>query len=103
MATSLNVQVNSSIDGEFKKTDSLGSPAQLTLRKTPPLLLRNGTGSGKADIAWQSQRNLASAASESLDLVGALATAFGDTISAAKVKAIEIEALETNTTSLTIG
>lgn len=103
MATTLSVQVTSSIDGEFKKPDTAGSIASFNFRKTPPLLLRNGIGSGRADIAWQSQRNLASNTSESLDLVGALATAFGDTISAAKVKALEIEALDTNTTSLTIG
>ncbi|MBW7967579.1 hypothetical protein [Bradyrhizobium sp. BR 10261] len=65
--------------------------------------LGSGTGYGNADIAFMDTRTLAASTSENLDLAGALTDAFGQTINAAKVKAIEIENPEASLSSLTVG
>lgn len=63
----------------------------------------NGTTSGKADLAFRDDRQLASGASEDLDFAGSLTDAFGATITAVEIVAIMIKAAAANTTNLTIG
>ncbi|QOG20462.1 hypothetical protein [Bradyrhizobium sp. SEMIA] len=65
--------------------------------------LGSGVGYGNADIAFMDTRTLAASTNESLDLAGVLTDAFGQTINAAKVKAIEIENPEASLSTLTIG
>lgn len=67
------------------------------------IVLGSGTGYGKADIAFYDIRTLVASTSESLDLSGALTDAFGQTILAVKVKAIEIENPEASLSTLTVG
>ena len=98
----LNVVVNASIEGEYRKTLD-GGDVRYPIRHSEPIVLRNGTGIGKADIFFDDERTLASNTSENLDFAGALADAFGATIAAAKVKGIEIESDDANTTNLTVG
>jgi hypothetical protein len=63
----------------------------------------SGTGYGKADIAFMDTRPLTASSSENLDLAGGLTDAFGQAITFAKVKAIEIENPEAATSNLTVG
>lgn len=67
------------------------------------IALASGTGFGNADLAFSDQRTLASAASENLDLAGSLVDGLGQTITAAKIKGLLIEADASNTTNITVG
>lgn len=99
---SLRTTVHASIEGTLKRSTARAE-ASYSLPGSEPIVFGNGTGSGKADIAWDDQRTLASNTSENIDLAGALADAFGQTIAAAKVKAIEVENPAGNTTNITVG
>lgn len=100
--TSLNTTVRASITAVSKKTLD-GRDVVDHIPNSPDIALAAGTGYGKADIAFSDQRTLATNTSETLDLTGTLVDGFGATIAAVKVKAIEIESVEANTTNLTIG
>lgn len=63
----------------------------------------NGTNNNQADLAFLDSRQLASGATENLDLAGVLAGAFGATLTFAKIAALSIEADDANTTNLTFG
>jgi hypothetical protein len=99
---SLHAIAHASIEGTLKRATARGE-ASYSFPGSEPIVFGNGTGLGKADIAWDDARTLGTAASENIDLAGVLADAFGQTIVAAKVKAIEIENPATNTTNITIG
>ncbi len=62
-----------------------------------------GTANGQADVQFHDTRTLAASASESLDLAGALSNAFGNTLTAAEVVALYIEAAAANTNDVLIG
>lgn len=71
------------------KAAGLSVPVEsLNYRKS--ITLANGTGVNQADLLWHDQRSLAASTSETLDLVGILQNVFGDTFSAARVKALII-------------
>lgn len=67
-----------------------------------PIQLPSGTGSGQADLKWSDTRQLAASGSEELDL-NALTDSLGRTINMAKVKAIHVSALSTNTNNVVVG
>ncbi|MGJ4888954.1 hypothetical protein ACQR1Y_12210 [Bradyrhizobium sp. HKCCYLRH3099] len=67
------------------------------------ITLSYGAGYGKADIAFSDDRALSASGSENLDMSGVLVDAFGATITAAKVKAILIDNLESSQGTLTVG
>lgn len=100
--TSLNTTVRASISAVSKKSLD-GRDITDRLPDSADILLGSGTGYGKADISFMDQRALASATSENIDLSGVLVDGFGQTINAAKVKAIEIENPEASTTNITVG
>jgi hypothetical protein len=81
-----------------------GSKARELATATDPLnvtrtvTLADGTGADQADQSWHDQRTLASGSGEDLDLSGALADAFGDTVSLARVKALFVENLSPENT-----
>lgn len=99
---SLTTTIRASIAGDYERTVG-GRQIVDNIPPTPDLLLASGTGTGAADIAFSDHRTLASNTSENLDLSGSLTDAFGQTIAAVHVKAIEVHADPTNTTSLTVG
>lgn len=99
---SLTSTVRCSIAGDYEKTVG-GRQIVDNIPPTPDLLLANGTGAGAADIAFSDHRTLTSGSSENLDMTGALTDAFGTTIAAVKVKAIEVHADAANTTNLIVG
>lgn len=100
--TSLNTTVRASVAAVNKKSLD-GRDVIDNIPTSQDILLGSGTGYGKADMAFCDQRTLATNTSENLDLAGSLVDAFGQTMTMVKVKAIEIEALEANTTNLTFG
>jgi hypothetical protein len=102
MSTSLNTTVRASVAAVNKKGLD-GRDATDNIPTSPDVLLGSGTGYGKADIAFMDTRTLAASTSENLDLSGALVDAFGQTITAAKVKAIEVENPEASLSNLTVG
>lgn len=70
--------------------------------------LTDGTTAGKANLAFVDERTVASGATDSLDLAGVLADAFGQTIAAVEIVALMIinkprAGTSVNTTDLTIG
>lgn len=68
------------------------------------LVFEPGTDAvNKADILYKADRTLAASATENLDLAGVLATAIGQTIAAAEITAIIIEAAAGNTNDVRYG
>lgn len=66
--------------------------------------LASGTGTGQADVGFiDKARQLASNTSEDLDVAGSLTDAFGNSVAAAKIKALGFISDAANTTNLTIG
>lgn len=69
--------------------------------------LANGVAADQADLLFVDQRSVAASSNDDIDLAGVLASAFGATITAAKMKALVlINAPQTgaaNLSSLTIG
>lgn len=99
---SLTTTVKCSISGHYAKTVA-GRQIVDDIPPSQDYLLASGTGQDCADIAFSDLRTLASNTSENLDLSGVLTDAFGATIAAVKVKAIEVHSMPTNTTNLTVG
>ncbi|MFJ5638652.1 hypothetical protein [Streptomyces sp. NPDC093223] len=87
---------------ELVSSLDLGSgraPQSLTRKVT----LGAGTGAGNADLVWSDRRTLAASASESLDLAGTLADAFGATINFARIKGLLIAASKDNANNVIVG
>jgi len=74
----------------------------LTSGASASLTFTNGTGANQANNLYAATRTLNSAATETLDLAGSLANAFGDTITASQVKGVYIKNTST-TDSLVVG
>ena len=102
MATSLSVTLTFKIAHDYTNALDLSTPKDdfdLTLSDT----LSNGTGNDQVDVVWHDQRTLATT-SENLDLAGSLTSAFGSTVTFAKVKGICIKNMSTTTTQIvTVG
>lgn len=99
---SLLTTIRASIAADYEKTVG-GRQIVDSIPPTADMLLASGTGAGAADIAFSDHRTLATATSENLDMTGTLTDAFGTTIAAVKVKAIEVHADAANTTNITVG
>lgn len=99
---SLTATIRCSISADYERTVG-GRQIVDDIPPTKDYQFGSGTGAGLADIAFSDHRTLASATSENLDMSGGLTDAFGQTIVALKVKAIEVHADETNTTNITVG
>ena len=65
--------------------------------------IADGAGDNQAQLLFGDTRQLAASASENLDLAGALADAFGRTLTFTAVKAIIVEAPATNTNNVLVG
>jgi hypothetical protein len=69
--------------------------------------LANGVAADQADLLFVDQRSVATSTNDDIDLAGVLASAFGITIAAAKMKALILinapQSGPANTSSLTVG
>lgn len=90
------------IDLKQTKDADLSSPVD-EVKLTRRWSYTPGTANGQADIQFHDTRTLAASASESLDLAGILANAFGNTVTMAEVVALYIEASAANTNDVLIG
>jgi len=102
MPTSLTSTIRASISAVNRKTRA-GHDTVETIPNSPDVALAYGNGYARADIAFSDIRALGPSTNESLDLAGVLTDAFGQTITAAKVKAIEIENPEASLSTITVG
>ncbi|WP_257164685.1 hypothetical protein [Bradyrhizobium sp. SRS-191] len=102
MSTSQTSTVKASI-AVFAKKGLDGRDVQDRIPDLADIVFSYGSGYGKADIAFSDDRALSASTNENLDMAGALVDAFGQTIAAAKVKAIVIDNLESSVGVLTIG
>lgn len=83
-------------------TADLGSP-KMPVGIEKMLSLFEGTdATNKANILFSDRRTLAASANEDIDLAGALADAFGATITAAEIVAIFISAASGNTNNVNV-
>lgn len=100
--TTITIGVKSTLEGTSPgiggSTVKPGYP--LSFKDTISLLA--GTGADMADKMYAARRQLASGASEDLDLAGSLADALGTTFTLAKLKAIIIKPVAGNTTTITV-
>jgi len=64
--------------------------------------LASGTGANQADKIFHDQRTLAASATEDLDLAGVLTDVFGAALTFARIKAVLIHALPTNTNNVNV-
>lgn len=62
----------------------------------------SGTGANQADLIFHDQRTLSASATEDLDLAGSLTSAFGATLTFARIKAVLVSAAEANTNNVNV-
>lgn len=91
-----------SIDATLSGTGDLGDPKQRVLIEKLLAFDPGTAATDEANILFADQRTLAASANEDLDLAGALANAFGATITAAEIVAILISAAEGNTNNVNV-
>lgn len=65
--------------------------------------IANGTGDDQFDLLWMDERTIAASGTEDLDLAGALADAFGSTVTAVEIGGIIIDAADGNTNDVLVG
>ncbi len=100
--TQVNAVARASIEGSARLARD-GRDTVDPIPHSDDYVFGSGTGNGRVDIEFVDDRTLATNTSENLDLSGSLIDAFGQTIAAANIKAIEISAAAANTTNLTVG
>jgi hypothetical protein len=98
----LTTKVYAEIDASLTGAPTVGT-VSADQNVAGQVLLNSGTGSGNADIAYVARRSLAGTTSENLDLAGVLTDVFGNTVTAAKVKAILVVTDSSNNGDLVIG
>jgi len=98
---SLLATIRASIEAVYRGS-SLDSP-QLNVPAADPIVLTSGVGAGQADLLYEVAINIAASGSQTYDLAGALADAFGTTLTFVSIKAIEIEADAANVNDIVMG
>jgi hypothetical protein len=101
MADTLTSLVRLLVSGTYTKDLDLADPTD-RLNKTYEQAFESGTASEQCNLVFHDTRSLANSASEDLDLAGSLSSAFGATLTYAKIKAIIIKNNST-TQTLTVG
>jgi hypothetical protein len=97
----LNSTVTVSVQANLTSVlDLVTATAPLSTRVNK--VLTSGTGANQADLVFSDTRTLAASANEDLDLAGALSSAFGSTLTFAKVKLVYIAAASGNTNSVRV-
>lgn len=62
----------------------------------------HGTGAGQATMVWSDTRTLSASGTENIDFAGALASAFGATLTFTSISAIFVRASKANTNSVLV-
>jgi hypothetical protein len=99
---SLNTRLEVLLQATQTAPQDLGSASfPATIRRS--LNLVDGAAAGKANRFFSDTRTIAASGSESLDLAGTLADAFGVTITLARVKLLYVAAADANVNNVVIG
>ena len=103
MTTTLKASIG--VDLEARLAEAL----DLQTRSAPGGLkaaygFQNGTGTtvGNADLLWSDRRSINASSNEDLDFAGSLTSAFGATLTFARIKAIMVKAASTNANNVVI-
>lgn len=98
----LTSSVRLAVQGTEATTPDLGSNSG---RRAIDLAvsLASGTGAGQADLMFADTRTLAASGTEDLDLAGVLTSAFGATLTFARVKALVVVAAAANTNNVVVS
>jgi len=79
------------------------APSSVALNYSSPWQITSGVGANQADVSYQGQRTVPGGGNEDLDLAAGNLSTLGVAVTFAKIKLIMIEALGSNTGTLTIG
>lgn len=97
----MSFDVTAGIVGSLPKTNDNASVVA-TINEQLLLQFNIGTGSGNANQLFSDERSISASSTENLDLAAVLADVFGATFTAAKVKAILIEADAANANNVVV-
>lgn len=101
MATTLAGSVSANVRMTYTNTLDINDATQ-PLSESVTLTFTNGTGANQCDLMFSDTRSVTSGSPDDLDLAGVLTTAFGATITMARVKLIYIKNNDT-TNILNVG
>lgn len=101
MATTFKGRFSLGISTEYRKDGGVVANKG-DIETTYSWAFTSGAGADQCDLQFHDQRTLSTGANEDLDLAGALADAFGDTLTFARIKGIVVIAAAGNTTDLTL-
>lgn len=96
------LKIAASITGLLLGANDLARPKQ-ELNQRVSLAFTDGTGASQCDEVFLDTRTIAASGSDSLDLAGGLANAFGETITFAEIVAILVRAAPGNTNDVVVG
>lgn len=99
MAVTANI--SASVSGTQSSALDLGT-ISFPFATTGSTAFSSGTGAGQVDRVFTDTRTLTASGTEDLDLAGSLTDAFGATITFARIKAIYVSALSTNTNNVQV-
>ncbi len=77
--------------------------ASAPLVQTHQIDLATGTGADQADLIFSDTRTLTASATEDLDLAGVLTSAFGATLTFARIKLLRVRAAAANTNNVVVS
>lgn len=100
MAAGVQARMAFSVNGKQIGVNDISEPVVGFALSKAVNFLPGSANQDEADVLWMDERSLASAATENLDLAGALSDSFGQSVSPAEIVGIWLEALATNTTDL---
>jgi hypothetical protein len=104
MAATLSATFKTSVNYEYKNTDTLGITANDQNLEQYTLSLTNGTGTnGTGDLKYSAQYTIAGAATQDIDLAGVLIDRFGTTLTFARIKCIHVRVLSTTQDAASTG
>lgn len=103
MSGVLNSQINLRLVATGEKVAGVLGTAKDPLTLDYSQFLGSGVGANQASNIFHDQRTLTASSSESLDLAGVLANAFGVTLTFTKIKAIIIHAAPANVNDVLVG
>ena len=102
MSTDLKLKLALALSGSYTGSNDLAAPAQ-QIAFSEVLNYKFGTSANQADILFADTRTLAASGTESLDLNGVLADAFGAAVAAVEVVAVIVTADAGNTNNVEVG
>lgn len=98
---SLSATVKASISARQTNPLDLGA-GTFPLDVIASVAFEDGAGANQSDLLFSDRRTIAASGSENLDLAGVLSSAFGATLTFARIKAILVKAASGNTNNVNV-